>query len=366
MSPPEFRAVHCTRYRYRYSECSRCADACPHEAIELSDEGVTVSAAACRHCSLCAAACPTEALTAQDASPIELLRRAVKGKSVRIACAPSGQKGDEILPCLGALGAATLAFLSSRGIAVVLAGASYCAACPHGATGAPALAQHLDGARTLRASIGNGAWADVTLADDGDTPARAGDHDDKRRQLFRRILHPGDRAISSAGVQSTPLKAVRFARPVSTAGRELLQMLFERRAAASGLETGAGPSALAHHGALFAARIEILPGCSACEVCCRACPTGALEVREHSAAWELTFHQSRCVGCGLCLESCQPRVLRYAGNLGEDPGGKTPRVLHTLSKQRCRLCDRFFTSAEPTGICPICESDDADFAALLG
>ena len=42
MSPPEFRAPHCTRYRYRYSECRRCADACPHNAIGLSDEGVTI------------------------------------------------------------------------------------------------------------------------------------------------------------------------------------------------------------------------------------------------------------------------------------------------------------------------------------
>ena len=57
------RATHCTRYRYRYSECRRCADACPHEAIELTDEGVSVSDADCRQCALCAAACPTEALT---------------------------------------------------------------------------------------------------------------------------------------------------------------------------------------------------------------------------------------------------------------------------------------------------------------
>jgi energy-converting hydrogenase A subunit P len=285
---------------------------------------------------------------------------------VRIACAPSGQKGDEILPCLGALGAATLAFLSSRGIEVVLAGASYCATCQHGAAGAPALAQHLDGARTLRAGIGNGAWADVTLADDGDTSAGAGDHDDKRRQLFRRFLSSGDRPISPAGVQSAPLKAVRFARPVSTAGRELLQMLFEQRTAATPDPAKPALSTLAHHPALFAARIEILPGCTACEVCARACPTAAIEVKESGTAWELAFSQSRCVGCGLCAEACQPRVLRYAENLGDDPGGKDARALHALSKQRCSHCDRFFISAAPAETCPICEGDDADFTALFG
>lgn len=363
MSLPEFRATHCTRYRYRYSECRRCAGACPHEAIELSDEGVTVSAAACRHCALCAAACPTEALTARDVPGVELLRRALRLPAVRIACAPSGQQGDEVLPCLGVLGAATLGILLSRGVAVVLAGTSYCAACPHGAAGAPALAQNLDGARTLRAAIGSDGWADVTLA--GDAPENAAGHDDKRRQLFRRLFSPGNGAASPAGAQPVPLKAVRFARPVSTAGRELLQMLFEQRVTPSG--QGEEPAlALAHHGALFAASVELLPGCNACEVCARACPTGALEVHEHSAAWELSFRQSRCVGCGLCVECCQPRALRFAENIGDSPGGKISRALHALSRQRCQHCDRFFTSAEPAGICSVCESDGADFAALFG
>jgi Fe-S-cluster-containing hydrogenase component 2 len=366
MSPPEFRAAHCTRFRYRYSECHRCADACPHQAIELSDEGVTVSGAACRHCALCAAVCPTEALMARDAAPIDLLRRAVKLGSARIACAPSGQKGDEILPCLGALGAATLALLASRGIPVVLAGASYCAKCPHGSTGASALALNLDGARILRDAAGNEGWADVTLADDGDAPARSTGHDDERRQLFRRFLSPGDKAILPADVQSVPLKAVRFARPVSTAGRELLQILFEQKVAGASKPAKEAPSALAHHGALFTARIEILPGCTACEVCARACPAAAIEIREHSAAWELTFRQSRCTGCGLCVEACQPHVLHYAENLGDDPGEKAARTLHAFSKQRCSLCDRFFISAAPAETCPVCEGDNADFAALFG
>jgi Fe-S-cluster-containing hydrogenase component 2 len=366
MSLQEFRVTHCTRYRYRYSECRRCADACPHEAIELSDEGVTVSGAACRQCALCTAACPTEALTAQNASAIDLLRRAVKFKSVRIACAPSGQKGDEILPCLGALGAAPLGFLASRGVAVVLAGAGYCGACPHGAAGAPALARNLDGARALRAAMGNDGWAGITLASDGDASENAAGHDDKRRQLFRRFLNPGSGGASPAGAQAALLKAVRPARPVCVAGREFLQILFEQSAAATSGRGKEASSALPHHGSLFAARVEMLTGCNACEVCARACPTAAIEIREHSAAWELTFRQSRCVGCGLCIEACQSRALRYAEDMGEDPGEKTSRVLHALSKQRCRLCDRFFTSAGHAGTCPVCESDDKDFAALFG
>ena len=284
---------------------------------------------------------------------------------MRIACAPSAQNGDEVLPCLGALGAATLALLASRGVPVVLAGSGSCAKCPHGSTGAQALTLNMDAARILRDTIGNDEWADATLADDSDDSARVTARDDRRRQLFRRFLYAGEGA-APAGGQSVPLKAVRFARPVATAGRELLQMLFEQRTAATPDLEKPALSTLPHHAALFVARIEMLPGCTACEVCARACPTAAIEVREHSAAWELSFRQSRCVGCGLCLEACQPGVLRYSENLGDDPGANKPLALHALSKQRCSLCDRFFISAAPAETCSVCEGDGADFAALFG
>jgi Fe-S-cluster-containing hydrogenase component 2 len=91
-----------------------------------------------------------------------------------------------------------------------------------------------------------------------------------------------------------------------------------------------------------------------------------MEVRESGVAWELTFRQFRCVGCGLCVEACQPGVLSFAGSLGSAPAAKTAVTLHALSKQRCGRCDRFFISAAPAETCQICEGDDADFAAILG
>jgi Fe-S-cluster-containing hydrogenase component 2 len=366
MSLPEFRATHCTRYRYRYSECRRCADACPHGAVELSGEGVAVSSATCQHCALCAAACPTEALTALDLPRVELLRRVVKLPAVTFACAPSGRKGDEIVPCLGALDAASLGFLASRGIAVVLAGTGHCAACPHGSKGAAMIARHLDAVETLQHSAGGGNWAGIVVADDSGASANGAEHNTARRQLFRRLLGHGITAGAAAEVQPVPLKAVRFAPPVSTAGRELLQMLLEQRDTAQPEPPAETPPASPRHDALFAARVEAAPGCTACEVCARACPTGAMEVRESGIAWELTFRQFRCVGCGLCVEACQPGVLSFADSLGSTPAAKTAVALHALSKQRCGRCDRFFISAAPAETCQICEGDDADFAAILG
>lgn len=362
LTQPEYRATRCTRYRYRYSECSRCAEACPHEAVELSDEGIRISASACRNCALCAAACPTEALLADNLPRIEVLKRTAKLPEVTFACAPSELNGDEIVPCLGGLDAAMLAYLTSRGVAVTLAGTQHCAECSHGVRGEARLGLHLEAVEALRGIVGSQKWAEISVPDEGETePGKAG-HDPSRRHLFRRFVGRGadqlTRPISATEVQPVPLKAIRFAAPFSTAGRELLQILFE-----------AAPQdhvPLPAYPALYAAKVGIQPGCTACEACARACPTGAMQIRESGTAWELGFQFSRCVGCGVCVEVCQPHVLHFQDEMESLAKASEPVTLHALGKQRCTRCDRFFISPAPAEICPICEGDDADFSSIFG
>jgi ferredoxin len=359
---PEFRATRCTRYRYRYSGCSRCAEACPHEAVELTDEGIRISESACQNCSLCAAACPTEALLSDNLPRIEILKRAAKLPEVTFACAPSEIKGDEIVPCLGGLDAAMLAYLAGRGVAVTLAGTQHCAECPHGAQGEAGLDLHLEAVEVLRGIIGNDKWAEVSVPEGGETEAGKAGHNPSRRHLFRRFVGRGADKLTSpiyaTEQQPVPLKAIRFAAPFSTAGRELLQILFEAK------QEERLP--LPAHPALFAARVDIRPGCTACEVCARACPTGAMQIRESGTAWELGFQFSRCVGCGVCVEVCQPHVLSFLKEIENLAKASAPVILHALGKQRCVRCDRFFISPAPAEICPICEGDDADFSSLFG
>ncbi|MBI5262729.1 MAG: 4Fe-4S binding protein [Bradyrhizobium sp.] len=225
------------------------------------------------------------------------------------------------------------------------------------------MARNLDGVDVLRAAVGNERWAAITVLEPD--PARPADdgHDASRRHLFRRFLARPAEAIALASSQMeqdpVPLKAVRFARPIASTSRSLLQRLFDAAQAEA--------PTLPRHPALPFGRIEMVKdGCNACEICARACPTGAMEVAETGVSWSLNFQFSRCVACGLCVEACQPKVLRLAETMSElrEPSNAVP--LHTLGKQRCTHCDRFFISAEPLELCPICQGDDDDFAAMFG
>lgn len=363
---PEFRASRCTRYRFRYSACSRCADACPHDAVALTDEGVGVDPGRCQNCALCVTACPTDALASAALKPVDMLRQAIRHERFAIACAPSGASGDAVVPCLGAVDAASLAYLAKRRIPVTLRGSVHCEHCAHGARGAARLASNLDACALLQdaaaSAEGPADWIapqlDETAVENPDSrgvaPFAAG-----RRQWFRRLVGRGvaEVALSSDAPVPAPDKAIRPGPYALPERRELLQIVCTRK------DDQSFRAPL--HDALPMMALSLRPGCTTCEACFRVCPTGAIQIEESPADYQLKFDADRCVACAVCLEVCQPRVLDAEVAFDARPE-QAPRVLLAMAKQRCARCDRHFVSPTPQESCPICRDDEDAFTAIFG
>ena len=363
VSVPEFRAARCVRFRYRYSECARCLDACPHEAITLSDTGAAIATDKCRNCALCVSACRTGAFAAANFTPIDMLRQAIKTEHFSIACAPSGHAADAIVPCLGALDASLLAYLEKRRLPTTLLGAALCADCAHGAKGAAQLAANLEAVAELRAAAAPDAWLPIDVVEDAPAAREAKPRfASGRRHLFRRLFGRGVDEVVAA-VEPKPAavpvtdKAIRAGAYALTEQRELLQIVAGRK--------DGQPFQVAIHEALPALDITISPGCTVCEACFRVCPTGAIKITENPGDWALEFQRDRCVGCAVCLEVCQPRVLDAAAAFDLTPD-QPARPLIRLAKQRCDRCDRFFVSPHPEKTCKVCSDDQDAFTAIFG
>lgn len=381
---PDFRANRCTRYRFRYSECRRCADACPHEAIGLTDEGATLVADACKDCGLCVSACHTSAWTSPTFKPIDLLREAIQRPALSLACEPSGcgPVADATVPCLGAIDAVWLAYMARRRIPLTLHGSGHCAECVHGKTGAAQLQTNLEAldellkAATLPDTDGEPPrplpdWRMPVLAQDQRAPgardlaARKSAVAASRRQLFRRIFrHGGDAPAApnhggapAQAPQNTPQKAIRAGAYAVSEQRELLQIVCRHKDNA--------PFHVAYHEALPLLQLSLQPGCTLCEACFRVCPTGALQIEENPGDWALTFQTDRCVACAVCLEVCQPRVLDAAPSFDARPEQEAITLIRQ-TKQRCARCDRHFVSPEPRKTCTVCSDDEVAFAAIFG
>lgn len=366
---PAFQTERCTRYRFRYSECRRCVDACPHDAIALDDVGAKLDESRCQNCALCVTACLTGAWSAEAFKPIDILRQAIKQPGFSIACTPSGQAADVTVPCLGAVDGGMIAYLGKRRIPLTLHGSARCPECAHGVKGAAQLEENLDAAGRLHAAGGAGDWIAVELARrEGETRSarpekalHAG-----RRQLFRRLIGRGVDAVSGGLQQGAAApskqvkiedKAIRAGAYTSTERRELLQIVCDRK--------DGEPFTMQWHEALPLMQLALHAGCTTCEACFRACPTGALQIVENPGDWALTFKQDRCVACAVCLEVCQPRVLDAEASFDARPE-QPPRVLLSLVKQRCSRCDRFFVSPEPQETCKVCRDDEDAFSMIFG
>jgi ferredoxin len=360
LATPEFRAERCVRYRYVYSECNRCEEACPHEAIRLFDAGGEVLTESCQSCGLCVGACQTEALNQNGISADYLLKIAAGSKQVTLACAPSEMAGDVVVPCLGALHPVVLAELSRQGIAVELAGMEHCADCAHASKGPDLIHSNLAAHEILCSTGDPESYAPLTLrAEKSEVTDKKEKLDTSRRGLFRRIFGHGVDVMSGKHeVAPAPLKAIRAAAPFVPERKVLLNAMFA--------DKGEAAFALPRHHAIPAEDWQVVSGCTYCEACVRVCPTGALQLLESNTGWRLAFLNDRCVACDVCTEVCQPGVLRQMDTEEIIVNKQKGRLLAAVSKRRCTRCDRVFVNESGGEICPICSGDDDDFASIFG
>lgn len=329
----------------------------------MFDAGVELLADKCQSCALCVAACPTEALTEKSVSAETLLKIAGNGKQLTITCAPSGNDGDAVVPCLGSINAVVLADMARRGIELQLAGTEHCAECVHAAKGPEQIQFNL----AARANLCEvefegklGAWATLSLptAAERRTVQAEDEKGAARRQLFRRIVGQSIDVISGSDeVPPPPLKAIRAAAPFNPERKVVLNGLYK--------VLGDAPVRTARHPAIPAEDWTIAQGCTNCEACARVCPTGAMQLLEDDKAWRLVFLNERCVACDVCVEVCQPKVLRQRDEQNVFVNTLKARLLRSVPRKRCTSCDRLFSTEGDSPVCPICITDDEDFSHIF-
>jgi ferredoxin len=99
-----------------------------------------------------------------------------------------------------------------------------------------------------------------------------------------------------------------------------------------------------------------LDACDGSATCVRVCPTGALKQPEEPGGFTLTFQASRCVNCGLCVEHCQPKAIRFAPAvpLAALQQG-TVRVAVRKTTAHCASCGLPFVPSKATGASGRCK-----------
>lgn len=358
----EFVPEKCLHHTDRNSTCDTCVTLCPTDAITLGPP-ITHNPDRCVKCELCLHACPTGAFRGEDnranllANVAELAARGELHR-LELACKfhPSADVGPaeassvlRLPSCLGSLSPSALVAMAALGIETISLRLDRCLGCPFGRA-RYGIEESVRETRRLLAALGApGEIVLITSAAEDDNwvqhPVR-----DAGGVVFSRRLVPGSATGEIPQAAGQALAADDLATRVDMP-RERLRLL---------LALGRLPHTLdtlpASQGFI---RLEATDACTACGLCARVCPTGALQMLENDDGdvFHLIFRAGACTDCGACLPYCEPDALQMAAALPSlrELLNAEPVVLIAGNLRTCRKCGAPYAGPEDSDLCPLCE-----------
>lgn len=360
-APVRLDADRCVRAHVRQSACNVCARACAFNAVRLNTPA-SIDAGACVACGQCIHGCPVGAIRADDVA-IEVFAIASSlnaARVVELACSqhPAPQHGpaetDAVIRvpgCLASLGPSAYLSLLALGIERIVARLDGCAECPIGK------------ARTgIECTL---STAQRLLGGRGEVERVIG-LTDRRGEGWkrRRVRAPGKQAsrrdflrkLAGEGQQIAARKLAIDLRPASSGGATARTPPLERRRLLDALAQLPPRETIPETpltGLPFA-RMVADETCTACGVCARICPTGALQFVAEDERYQLTFASGACTDCSMCLHVCMPGALHREDAAPADLISP-PIVLRSGSLQSCAKCGAKFAGGSNVSLCPVCD-----------
>lgn len=354
-----FDSAKCLHTRDKFSNCQACLPVCPVGAIQPRRPPV-LEGDTCAACLACLPVCPTGAFSADDAVPALLNCAArIEAKTLELVCErhPKSELGlpdmdgaIRIRGCLAGLGVGGYLGLMALGLEKIVARADACAQCVWAVLQSQITSQ-LEQARRLLEPWGRSQA--LALITSGPSPEfvqrpvwQADNPPLSRRDLFRLASRRGQTMIARAVTQeegTAPHRPARERQRVLNAVAHLPPWPEQ-----AGELAAAGPGF---------ANVSISEDCTACGVCARACPTGALQFpHEEAPRYQLTFTAPACIGCEMCAHVCAPGALSVEPepSIQQVFGPQSSVLLRQGDLVRCERCRAWFAARPDVRLCPTC------------
>lgn len=365
----------CLNRHHKDAGCHRCIDLCPQQAISQL-EYIQVDTEKCVNCGLCWCVCPTEVFTLKAVDERKLLAQVgsllSQGNRLEFAC--SRAAGDEILRsncagvlelnCLGQLSPLLLVGSIVAGAETIWLNDSLCHECKLRANHA-IVEETVGVTRSLIRAFGREQSvfnykdsADLLSGEGvGRTAVRLRAEDSllSRRDVFRSL--GGRAALELTDMASNMIRDI-LSFPAT--GKSLEQHIPMRRRLLARLLAKLGKPAtdLLDLSSLPMAEIVVNDRCSACGLCSRFCPTGALQSEASDDDIKFTFTTAYCIACGICQKVCPSDAIKLSYEIRTSRLiEQEPEVLVHRELSLCTICGAQCVSNGSEPLCFVCRKN---------
>jgi ferredoxin len=375
-APVRVAPERCLRRRHKEAPCRRCLEACPTQAITEGDQ-IALDAKRCVGCGLCVHLCPTETFRGSAGSAGKLLKvlGALSDGSVEFACDRKDSLGltraevshvVKVKACLGTLSLPTLLAAAAQGATNDRSGSAArlwlndepCLDCPIGSVQSE-IRRTVEATNRLLVAYGWGpsvftysGWPELLAGESQERPVVQGDLPlYSRRDFFSSLRSQAQGALVSAMVEKLPVETgqdveYKLAHRVPSGHRSLARILtrlgqpLPERLETAGLPFGA---------------VSIRGDCTACGLCARLCPSGALSFVDDEEFFVINFNAVDCLDCTICSLICPADAVVFEPEL--DPrqlAANVPQILRAGKLAPCQKCGTPCATEHDEPLCYVC------------
>jgi len=105
--------------------------------------------------------------------------------------------------------------------------------------------------------------------------------------------------------------------------------------------------------------------CTACQMCYRVCPTGALTSDIKNS--KIDFDPFLCIKCNICHDVCEPKAITLSSSYNvKEFFEPVVQNLISFKVRRCDECNIIFSTNSNEKMCYRCKAEDEEARELWG
>jgi formate hydrogenlyase subunit 6/NADH:ubiquinone oxidoreductase subunit I len=361
MSLIHLEASRCVRSLSKESSCLSCAEVCPTHAIVIEQGALpSINFSLCVGCGGCHGVCPSEALGLGDFSATDFFFDFMESGENLLSCRKN-------LPCIAALSVEHLISIAVLKKELVL-DVGYCGECEIAATCHKQIEKNYEEAAYLLEAMQSEALIKLEnvcyVAEERESTRR-----DFLRSINLKTVGRAKHDFEEEVQKATDELVAHTLQKTDIALLKQKRLPEKRKIFYTAIKRVQKPSVYhvvdANEVSFTSQKKMDESLCTACQICYRVCPTGALSSDVKNS--KIDFDPFMCIKCSLCHDVCVPHAITLSkGYNVKEFFEPTVQNLIAFSVRRCNECNVIFSTNTNEKLCYRCKAEEEEARALWG